>query len=215
MIGFVLPVYKDLKNLEAVTKIMKIYPDSKIIVVADDAQCMNKAKELGAFVPYHSKKVGFGKSLCEGTCLAWFTFGCDMVVQADGDHPLESVDTFIKKLNDADVIVGKEVGSGAWKRSRVWSNKLIKRFILDDVTNPTCGFVVWKSDILKKIPWNKIISNWDVVHMELLFWAKKNGARITECEFEEVKKERVYRFTRYIRWAYEFSRLLWTKHFLG
>jgi hypothetical protein len=209
MIGFVLPFYKDTKNLVAVTKLKDTYPDSKVIVIADDAECMSVAKSLGAFVPYHSKKIGFGKSLCEGTCLAWFTFDCNIVVQADGDHPVEAIKNFIAKLNDADVVVGKE--KGTWKRSRVWSNWLVRRFILDDVSNPTCGFVVWKSNILKEIPWERIKSNWDVIHTELLYWAKKGGARITECEFEEVLKERRYVLKRYIRWAYEFSRLLWTK----
>jgi hypothetical protein len=209
MIGFVLPIYKDTRNLEAIRKLKGAYPDSKIIVIADDAECMNAAKSLGAFVPYHNKKIGFGKSLCEGTCLAWFTFDCDIVVQADGDHPVEAIKNFIAKLDDADVVVGKE--KGTWKRSRVWSNWLIKRFILDDVSNPTCGFVVWRSSVLREIPWDRIKSNWDVIHMELLYWAKKSGARITECEFEEVPKERYYAFKRYIRWAYEFSRLLWTK----
>lgn len=210
-IGFVLPIYKDTELLmEAIPKIRAHYPGSEIIVVADDEISMNIGKELGAFVPYHSKKIGFGKSLCEGMCLAWYTFNCDSVVIADGDHPFDAIDRFLEKLKDYDVVVGHE--SGGWKFSRVMSNMLIRRTLFDDVTNPTCGFVVWKSDILRKIPWNKIKSNWDAVHPELLYWAKRCGGKITECMFDEVPKVRHYVSGRYFSFAWSMLNLFKEKY---
>lgn len=213
-VGFVIPIYKDTKSLrEAVPNIQKYYPESKIIVVADDLESMNVAKELGVFVPYHSKKIGFGKSLCEGLCAAWFTFNCDSVVIADGDHPFEAVDRFLKELSNFDVVVGYE--GGKWKRSRVWSNKLVSRFLFNDVSNPTCGFQVWKGSILSKIPWGRVRSDWDMVHPELLFWAKKCGGKITECSFDEVDKVRYYSPRRYVSWALSFIRLLKVRYMEG
>lgn len=213
-VGFVLPVYKEEEQIKSgIYSIRQHFDNPVIIVVADDEKSAVTAKELDVIVPYHSKKIDFGRSLCEGLCLAWFTFDCDKVVTADGDHPFDAVENFVRELDNADVIVGKE--KGIWKRSRKMSNWLVRKLFLDDVSNPTCGFVVWKGDILKKIPWSKIRSNWDFVHVELLYWAKKMGAKISECEFEEVQKERRYTFSRYVRWAYDCSRLLWSKVFGG
>ena len=213
-IGFVIPIYKEPQHIErAIPLIKKCFENSVIIVVADDIESGEIAKKLGAIVPYHPKKIGFGKSLCEGLCLAWFTYNCDIVVTADVDHPLEAVARFIKKLDRYDVVVGRELGE--WKQSRKWSNELVKTFLFNDISNPTCGFSVWKSNILKMLPWEKIKSNWDAIHIELLFWAKGLGAKITEDEFEEVNKERRYVFRRYVNWFFSFLRLLRLKYIYG
>ena len=213
-IGFVIPIYKEPQHIErAIPLIKKCFENSVIIVVADDIESGEIAKKLGAIVPYHPKKIGFGKSLCEGLCLAWFTYNCDIVVTADVDHPLEAVARFIKKLDRYDVVVGRELGE--WKQSRKWSNGLVKTFLFNDISNPTCGFSVWKSNILKMLPWEKIKSNWDAIHIELLFWAKGLGAKITEDEFEEVNKERRYVFRRYVNWFFSFLRLLRLKYIYG
>ncbi|MEM2970801.1 MAG: glycosyltransferase [Candidatus Bathyarchaeia archaeon] len=214
-IGFVLPVYREKpQNIErAILLIKKHFEDALIIVVADDVESGETAKKLDAVVPYHPKKLGFGKSLCEGLCLAWFTYDCDVVVTVDVDHPFEAAARFIEKLDKCDVIVGRELGG--WKRSRVWSNQLVRKFLFNDVSNPTCGFTAWKSSVLRRLPWGKIKSTWDAVHIELLFWAKDLGAKICEEPFEEVKKERRYVFSRYVNWLFSFLRLLRLKYIYG
>jgi hypothetical protein len=205
-LGIVLPAYKNNEELRnGIKEIRHYYPEAEIIAVCDDLSTMNTANVMDVFTPYHPKKLGFAKSLCEGLCLAWFTFNCEYIVAADPDHPFSELHNFLDKLVDNDVVVGYE--KGQWKTSRVLSNKLVNRFIIDKIRNPTCGFVVFKSCVLATIPWDKLVSYYDMIHPELLYYAQKNGARITECEFTEVPKERFYSKQRYIYWAISFIRV--------
>jgi hypothetical protein len=211
-LGIVIPVYKDPKGLEtAILKIRELYPNTKIIVVADDIESANVARELNVFVPYHYKRIGFSKSLCEGLCYAWYSFKCDYVIIADSDHPFEFIDDFIEMLKTHDVVVGHE--SGVWKKSRVWSNMLVKKLLVNDVFNPTCGFVAFRGSILSKIPWDKMKSEYDMIHPELLYYAKKNGALLGSCNFDEVQKIRYYAPERYISWLLSFIHILLIKSF--
>jgi len=205
-LGTVLPAYKNPDELRnGIKEIQHYYPEATIIAVCDDLSTMNTANAMGIFTPYHPKKIGFAKSLCEGLCLAWYTFNCDIIVTADPDHPFSELHNFLDKLVDYDVVVGFE--SGKWKTSRVLSNKLVNRFIINKVRNPTCGFVVFKRSVLAIIPWDKLVSHYDMIHPELLYYADKITWKITECKFTEVQKERFYSKQRYIYWAISFIRV--------
>jgi hypothetical protein len=205
-LGIVLPAYKnDNELVDGITGAKKYYPDAQIIAVCDDEDTALAGKIMGAFVPYHPKKLGFAKSLCEGLCLAWYTFDCDIIVAADPDHPFSELHNFLDKMDKFDVVVGFE--KGTWKQSRVWSNQLVRKFIVDKVRNPTCGFVVFNKTTLSLIPWEKLVSHYDMIHPELLYYADKTASKITECEFTEVQKKRFYSKERYIYWLISFIRV--------
>lgn len=209
-IGFVIPVYKEPKIAKTVSELKSRYKDSTIIVISDDQISSDKAKRAGAIVPLHVRKKGFGKSLIEGINLAWFTYDCDIVVTLDVDHSIKEIDKLLKGLRGNDVCVGYE--QGGWTFSRKFSNWLVRFLLFADVYNPTCGFVAWKSSLLKEIPWKHIRSKWDAIHPELLFWAWKRGADISEAEFSEVKKKRRYGLWRHMSWFISFMRLLRLKY---
>jgi hypothetical protein len=206
-LGIVLPAYKNPKELEdGIFEIIKYYPEAKIIAVCDDQETMDMAKLCGVFTPYHPIKLGYAKSLCEGLCLAWYTFSCDVIVAADPDHPFSELHKFLEKLKDHDVVVGFEGGN--WKMSRILSNKLVQKYLCNKVRNPTNGFVVFNKLTLSLIPWDKLVSYYDMIHPELLYYAEKSGAKITDCEFTEVPKVRFYSTQRYIYWAISFIRVV-------
>jgi hypothetical protein len=201
-IAFVMPVYKENPSAlqDAFVTIRGFYPEALIIVVADDKESAVVARDDGAVVPFHSTKIGFGKSLIEGLGLAWFTYNCDLVATIDIDHPISALKDFIAKINEGyDICVGHE--RGAWKKSRIWSNQIVRKLLLDDVYNPTCGYTLWTKEALSKVPWENITANWDMVHPELLYWAKHSGSKLTDCEFDEVQKVRYYAKKRYFSWA--------------
>ncbi len=208
--GFVIPVYKEAKIGQTVSELYRKYKDSVVIVIADDMISAENARKENAIVPLHTKKLGYGKSLIEGIHLALFTFGCDTVVTMDVDHPIKAIDDLLQELQRNDVCVGHE--QGGWTFSRKFSNRLVRFFLFNDVYNPTCGFVAWKSASLKKIPWKHVKSRWDAIHIELLYWAWKRGADIGEIEFEEVKKKRSYGTSRHLSWLVSFLRLMRLKY---
>jgi len=210
MIGFVIPAYKEPNIGETVSKLYAEFPDCFVIVVADDWITAERAKRATAFVPFHTKKLGFGKSLVEGLCMAWYTFECDVVVTMDVDHPVEDAKKLIAKLKNSDVCVGYERGS--WKLSRKLANGLVRFLLFKDIHHPTCGFVAWKGDILREIPWKHVKSSWDAIHPELLFWAWKRGAKLSEEQFSWVSKERKYSLKRHLSWFISFLRLLRLKY---
>jgi len=212
-IGFVIPCYKEAEAIaKTIPNILFYFKDAEIIVVADDLVTAQAAKKAGAFTLYFNMRMGFSRSLLIGMSQAHF-LGCNMIVTADVDHPFYQIKDFIKKLEDNDVVVGHE--SGTWKRSRVWSNALIRKLILNDVSNPTCGFVLWKSDNLSNFLGTclaRMRCQYDMVHPELLYYAKKNGAKITECPFTEVQKDRHYAVKRYFVWLLSFLDLVVRKY---
>jgi len=209
-IGFVIPVYKESRIGKTVESLQKKYKGSVVIVVADDQMSAEKARRAGAITIFHHKKQGFGRSLIEGLNLAWFTYDCDIVVTMDVDHPIEGIPKLIKNLRGKDVCVGFE--QGGWIFSRKIANGLAKTFLVGDVHHPTCGFVAWKKEMLKEIPWKHVKSKWDAIHIELLFWAWKRGAKFGEAEFREVKKKRKYGLIRHLSWLVSFLRLCRLKY---
>ena len=213
-LGVVIPTLNESKKIQRlIPKLQKKYKNCLIFVIDDCSKdgTAEIAKELGAIVPFHSKKKGYGKSLVEGLNLAWFTHNCDYVLEMDADHPIDQIDKFIKaKKTRRFVVVGREKDNLA----RAVTRFLVRGFLrLKDVRHPTCGFVLWSKKVLENIPWKHVRSRWDAIHVELLFWAWRMGADIREVEFSGHVGERRYGFRRILSWLISYSRLLRLKYF--
>lgn len=214
-LGIVIPTLNESQQIQTlIPKIGKKYKNTIVFVIDDLSidETAQIAKELGAIVPFHKKKLGYGKSLVEGLCLAWYTFNCDYVMEMDADHPLNEVKKFLDMEKPRRfVVVGKE--KDKWKLARKVANGLTRYLLgIKDVSHPTCGFVLWSKDILKHIPWKRVKSNGDAIHVELLFWAKRIGANISEVEFSGHAGERRYGLFRVLGWLRSFMRLLRLKY---
>ena len=210
-LGIVIPTKNETKHIrEAIPNLKKEFKDALIIVVDDlnEDRTAEVAKELGAIVPYHRKRFGYGKALYEGLRLAWFTFDCDWIIEMDADHPVEEIKKFLNlKKTRRSVVVGCE--KGEWKLPRKVTAFLVRQFLgFQEVRHPTCGFILWSKEILEDIPWKCVKSKGDASHLELLYWAFRKGADFYEVEFTGHKGERRYGIGRVVSWWISFMRLL-------
>jgi glycosyltransferase involved in cell wall biosynthesis len=210
-LGVVIPTKNEVNRIRKVIPNLKKEFKDVLIIVVDDLskdRTAEVAKELGAFVPYHKKKFGYGRSLYEGLCLAWFTFDCDWVMEMDADHPVEEIKKFLNlKKTKRFVVVGYE--KDEWKLPRTVTAFLVRKILrFQEVRHPTCGFILWSKKILKDIPWKSVKSNGDASHIELLYWASRRGAVFHEVEFSGHEGERNYGIGRIVSWWFSFLRLL-------
>ena len=216
-LGIVIPTWNESKGIQKLVSELKeelanLKELSLFIFVIDDLskdKTGQVAKELGCIVPYHNKKLGFGKSLYEGLCLAWYTFDCDYVMEMDADHPVKEIKKFLKKkrTNLKSVVVGYE--KSKWKFPRTVAVFLVRRILrFKELRHPTCGFILWSKQTLENIPWKHVKSRRDASHLELLFWAWRKSADFYEIEFSGHAGERHYGLGRIISWLISFMRLL-------
>jgi len=198
-ITFVIPTLNCKEELlERLCQLRQDFPYATFIVVDDLSKdgTWYYAKQRGCFVPYTFKKRGYGKSLIEGLCLAWFSLESDYVVQMDVDHTAD-IKRFLEfmKEHDLDLLVGWEKSASSKFReyARRFACWLTRTFLgLRSVHHPTCGLRVWRGEACQFIPWRRIKSKGFGVQIETLFWAERRGLRIGELEFEGHKqKERL------------------------
>lgn len=210
-LGVVIPTKNEARHIRrAIPNLKKEFKDALIIVVDDLSKdrTAEVAKELGAIVPYNRKRLGYGRSLYKGLCLAWFTFDCDWVMEMDADHPVKEIKKFLNlKKTKRSVVVGYE--KGEWKLPRRVTAFLVRQILkFQEVRHPTCGFILWSKKILEAIPWEHVKSKRDASHLELLYWAFRKGANFYEVEFSGHKGERRYGIRRIVSWWISFMRLL-------
>lgn len=210
-LGIVIPTLNESKQIQTlIPKLKKEHKDALIFIIDDLSKdrTAELAKELGAIVPFHRKRIGLGRSIYEGLNMAWYTFDCDYVMEMDADHPVGEIKKFLrKKKSKRFVVVGYE--KGKWKLPRRLTAFLVRRVLgMREVRHPTCGFILWSREILQDIPWKHVRSKRDASHLELLFWAWRRGADFYEVEFSGHAGERRYGLGRIASWLISFMRLL-------
>ena len=210
-LGIVIATLNEAERIgKTIDAIRERYKNATLIIVDDCSSdgTAEVARKLGCYVPYHEKRLGYSKSLCEGLYLAWNKFNCDYIIEMDADHPADQIGNFLKMKNGGNsVIVGYE--QDKWKISRKGACWLARHLLpLKGVKHPTCGFVLFSREVLSKIPWQHLKSKKDAIHIELLLWAWKKRARLYNAKFSGHVGERNYGFGRMVVWYISFLRLL-------
>jgi len=171
------------------------------------------SKMKNVYLLWHEDILGYGKALKYGLAHAVFTFDCDYVLEMDVDHPVEPIPLFFTKLlkDKCDFVVGYEETNIHRRVTRFLFRLLRLGFKLK---HPTCGFVLWRGEVLRYIPWERVKSKRDAVHIELLYWAWKRGfRRVGEVHFTGHKGERRYSFRRCLSWLISWFRVFRLRYF--
>lgn len=187
-LAVVIPTLNDAENLERLlSKLEIIAPFSKIFVIDDDSidNSANIAKKYNAIVPYTFKFRGLGQSYAEGIAMAVYEHNCEIIFIMDADHTPEFMPAILKKLyeEDLDMVIGFEKDNRT--TASLGAGFIAKSVLgLNDFEQPTCGYMCFTSELIQKIGLKKLKSFKDFYHVELLYFAKKVGAKIGQLEFK-------------------------------
>ncbi len=195
----VIPTYNEALNIGNLIDIVQDElkgNDFSILVVDDNSQDETrdivKRKLLlykNIFLLYREQKLGLASAYIDG-----FKYGLannyDYIIQMDADfsHNPKYLSTIIDKLSKYDVVIGsrniKHGRASGWSFFRNLISKggsIYSKIILScPINDLTGGFNGWRSEILKNIGLDEIISKGYCFQIEMKYRAYKNNANIAE-----------------------------------
>lgn len=195
-IAVVLPTYNEADNIIAMTNALLALPLDLSIVIVDDnspdgtgklanqlaqthphrVQVLHRAEKNGLGCAY---KAGFRRAL---------TMNPTTIVQMDCDfsHSPDYLPVMAKALQDPqiDVVVGSRYIKGgeldegwSWWRELLsaWANFYARSILRLKARDATAGFKMWRSDVLRAIDLERIISNGYIFQVEMTYLTQKLG----------------------------------------
>lgn len=154
--------------------------------------CVRRDSRFGrnVFLLQRGAKRGLGTAYVEG--IRWaLDHGYESVVQMDADlsHNPADVPRLLAALADgAELALGSRYYGGVrvvdWKLRRlltsVFAGVYVRLFTGLPIADPTGGFRAWRSEALRRLPWNSFRSEGYVFLVEMLFSAWLKGLRVQE-----------------------------------
>jgi len=182
--------------------------DISILVVDDNSPdgTADVVENLQKIFPYlnllrRKGKDGLGSAYKEAYKWA-INKGYDVVVQLDADfqHPIETIPQMLSKLSEYDVVVGSRYVDGRnWDycKNKITLQKFISiagkfylsKFLNCPIQDMTGGFNVWKTSVISSINPETIFSKGYSFQFEMKYRAYKNNFKILEYPIKFKKRE--------------------------
>jgi dolichol-phosphate mannosyltransferase len=228
------PTYNEAQNIPSLAnQILALPVDGIHLLIVDDnspdgtGQIAEKLREKipeSISVIHRTGKLGLGSAYIEGIKKALLS-GAHAIAQIDADlsHPPELLVELYESLDHADVALGSRYIAGGsvdknwpfWRKSLSAFGNFYARTILNlPVRDVTGGVRVWRSEVLRKMPLNRIRSNGYAFLIELTYVANLLNFSFVECPFYfpnresgrskmslRIQLEAAYRVWR-MRWEY-------------
>ncbi|MCA9424052.1 MAG: glycosyltransferase family 2 protein, partial [Candidatus Omnitrophica bacterium] len=144
-ISIVLPALNEEEGLERLLpRLKELYPDSEILVVDDGStdRTVEVAERLGARAVSHPYRKGNGSAVRTGIRMAKRKYL--VLMDADGQHRPEEIDSLVQPLTRYDLVVGARIEDKTSPWHRKLANSLYNRFATYLTTIPiqdlTSGF---------------------------------------------------------------------------
>lgn len=190
-----IPSYNEEKGIGSLIRALKAR--NLAVYVVDDGstdKTASKAESEGAIVIRHEVNKGKGASLREGFGhILKEDFDAVLLMDADGQHAVEDIDSFSEKMRktDADVVIGNRMDdTSSMPLSRKHTNRfmswLISKVSGQRVSDTQCGFRLIKTDVLNKIRLES--SNYEI-ESELIIEAARKGFRIESVPIRTVYRD--------------------------
>jgi dolichol-phosphate mannosyltransferase len=193
----IIPTYNELNNIQKLIPLLRSeYPDVDILVVDDNSpdgtgDAVKKFAEKDSAIKLIERegKLGLGTAYVRG-----FKFmlqnGYDVAIEMDADfsHDPKEVKTFLKEIEEYDLVLGSRYIKGVnvvnWPMSRLllsyFANVYTKVITGMPICDATGGYKCFRREVLQAIDLDKITSNGYSFQIEMNFKAWKKGFKIKE-----------------------------------
>ncbi len=196
-ISLVIPTYNEIANIEVLIKgIRSLIPNAQIIVVDDNSPDLTwqyienlSSEDAKIHLIKNKKKSGISNAYKKGFRKA-LEIKSDIIGQMDADlsHDPKYLLDMIKLTDKYDLVIGSRYKTGVnvinWPMKRVLLSYLANKYAsfvtgvnLKDFTS---GFKVFRSKVIKKIDFSKVISDGYSFQIEVSYLAHELGFKITE-----------------------------------
>ena len=128
------------------------------------------------------------------------TEGLDWVVEmdADGSHPPRFIPELLQAGQSADVVLGSRYVTGGGVQGWGWMRHLnswvagwVARLLLGLwVKDPTSGFRLFRHEVVRQLPWDRMVSDNPSIVEEILYHCKLRGFRIVEIPIVFVDRKK-------------------------
>jgi dolichol-phosphate mannosyltransferase len=202
-----IPTYNEKDNLRPlVEQILQLKLELQVLVVDDNSPdgTGQIADELVAEYPdriivlHREEPRGRGYAGIAGFQYA-FNLDAEVILEMDGDlsHQPIFIPDFLDAIKEADVVIGSRyiqggdvVGWGWYRKLNSWAANRVARLILGlKFSDCTSGFRAFRKEILRSLPWERMISPGPSIVEEILYYCYKKNFRITEIPITFINRE--------------------------
>lgn len=193
----IIPTYNELSNIKKLIPILrKEYPEVDILVVDDNSpdgtgKAVKGISEKDSAIKLIERegKLGLGTAYVRGfKYMLENNYDIAIEMDADFSHDPKVVKTFLKEIEEYDLVLGSRYSDGVnvvnWPMSRLllsyFANiytKVITGMPVDDATG---GYKCFRKEVLQAIDLDKVNSNGYSFQIEMNFKAWKKGFKIKE-----------------------------------
>ncbi len=194
-----IPTYNEAENIASlIHQILETAPEAHILVIDDHspdgtgqiADQLGQANPGKVFCLHRPGKSGLGTAYISGFRWA-LEHGYDAIGQMDADfsHPVEKIPQLIAALQDYPIAIGSRYVSGGslderwpfWRKAlSAWGNFYARTILGLKIRDVTGGFRLWRAEVLKNMPLDRIRSNGYVFQVEMAYVASLLGYQAAE-----------------------------------
>lgn len=188
---------------DSVRKLFAEQPEIDLFIIDDSSPdgTGELADELAATdnrvsVIHRAKKDGLGKAYAQGYEVA-LERGYKRIVQMDADGSHQPQDLALLLSRTEDLVIGSRWVSGGavknWPRYRLFisraGNAYARYCIGTQLKDVTAGYRVYSSELLERLPTNKIRAHGYGFQVEMTKWALSAGASVAEVPISFIERE--------------------------